>query len=71
MVLIGSNEDTYVPKYSSLLAYDGDNELVRKIQQNTLKNIKSLDRITAWFEYEEGFFDSLTGRKGHISFIED
>lgn len=51
MVLIGSNEDTYVPKYSSLLAYDGDNELVRKIQQNTLKNIKSLDRITAWFEY--------------------
>ncbi len=44
---------------------------MEEIQKNTIKNIKSLDRITVWFEYDYGFFDKLTGRKGHISFIED
>lgn len=69
VVLIGSNEDTYVSKYSSLLAYSGGNKVIEDIQKNTLKHIKSMDRITVWFEYEENLFEKLTGRKGHISFI--
>jgi hypothetical protein len=52
VVLIGGNEDTYVPKYSSLLAYQSGNDLVQTMQKNTLKHIKSMDRITVWFEYE-------------------
>ena len=68
---MGSKEDEYVPLYSSLCDYKGDNEHIKELNTRFGEQRKDVVRCLAKVECEESLWDKVTMRKAHISLLED
>jgi hypothetical protein len=70
VVLVGSREDEYVPPYSSLCEYTGDNEQIKELSEGFNAQRKDAIRCCARIEVEQSLWDRVTLRRTHISLLE-
>lgn len=70
-MLVGSFEDSYVPAYSSLAQYAGEDELTLTMADRLARSLSRAIRVTVKLDYNESLVDIVTRRRSHISFLED
>lgn len=70
--MVGSQDDNYVPIYSSLAQYEGDDEKLREMSNNLNSRIEgNVVKCLAKLSYKQSLWDLISKRRPHISFLEE
>lgn len=73
VVFCGSPEDKYVPGFSAMLDYQGEDSEINIMQKNLKENIRNLHQICVKFGQNKrgSSWDRIIGRRIHINFLDD
>ena len=73
VVLVCSKNDGFVPYYSTVLdERNCDKQELRELCRNMTSQIRQIERVELVFDVgNSGTLDKLTGRKGHIEFLDN
>ena len=71
VILVGAVDDSYIPLYSSIVDYQGDNPMIQEMSGNLHKVLKNAVKCSVKLEYDEGVWDYITQRAAHISFLQE
>ena len=72
VVLVSSKNDGFVPLYSTFLEKDLCQNEVVSLCNNLRSQIRRLERVEVQFNTDHaGTLDKLTGRRGHIEFLDN
>lgn len=72
VVLVCSKDDGFVPFYSTVLEESFCDREIRVLCENIKSNIRRMERVEVVFDVAHaGTLDKLTGRKGHIEFLDN
>lgn len=72
VVVVSSKDDGFVPLYSTFLERELCQSEIASLCDNLRGRIRKLERVEVHFNTDHaGTIDKITGRKGHIEFLDN
>lgn len=72
VILIGSQDDNYIPAHSALMSYSGEEPGLRSIATELSRRLEGrVIRCLTRLSFNQSIWDVISQRRAHIAFLED